>query len=61
MLIFSSLCFFYILTIIYRFYVCFEGTGKDQVDSDYKNGPKPCQMRRLGTRYVHFFIFVFFT
>ena len=52
----------FLLTIyyIYRFYLCFGGMRKDWVGSDYKNGPKRCQMHCLGTRCVHFFFFMFF-
>ena len=60
MFILSSSCFFYILTIIYRFYVCIEGTGKDRVGGDCKNGPKRCQMRCLGSSLSisMFFIYI---
>jgi hypothetical protein len=48
------------ISILYRFYLHFGDTEKDNVGSEDKNGPKRCRMRRLGTRYVPFFFFVFF-
>jgi hypothetical protein len=46
--------------ILFRFYQCYKRTGGVRLGGDNKNGPKRCQTRRLGLRYVFFFIFVLF-
>src|SRR5271168_3823070 len=57
-----SLCFLLLANDFYLFRssLFFSGTRRATVASNDHNGPKRCQMRLLGLRYVFFFFSCFF-
>jgi hypothetical protein len=45
---------------MFRYYLYVEGTERVRVGGDDENGPRRRQTRRLGPRYVFFFLSHFF-
>ena len=61
--VFLSLCFIgsnLMSFVLFKFYKCFKRTRRVGLGVDDENRPKRCQTRRLGSKYVFFFLFVFF-
>jgi hypothetical protein len=52
--------YYLIIYIMFRYYLYVEGTKRVRVGGDDENGPRRHQTRRLGPRYVFFFLSRFF-